>query len=97
MFLSAITESQLSLEVKEKKFFSKKKLFELPVVLINPLIEISTKQIFENLFLNSKKKEKFENEDINSEDLFLYLAKRRNDFKIPRKKFVQRLKKSIIF
>ena len=30
----------------EKISFIKKKLFELPVVLINPLIEISTKQIF---------------------------------------------------
>ena len=42
----------------EKISFLKKKLFELPVVLINPLIEISTRQIFENLVLNSKKKKK---------------------------------------
>ena len=76
----------------EKISFIKKKLFELPVVLINPLIEISTKQIFENLFLNSKKKEKFENEDINSEDLFLYLAKRRNDLQNSAEKICPKIK-----
>ena len=41
---------------RRKNFFYKKKLLELPVVLINPLIEISTRQIFENLFLKVKKR-----------------------------------------
>ena len=77
----------------EKISFLKNKLFELPVVLINPLIEISTRQIFENLVLNSKKKEKFENENINLENLFIYLAKRRNDLQNSAEKICPKIKK----
>ena len=76
----------------EKISFLKNKLFELPVVLINPLIEISTRQIFENLVLNSKKKEKFENENINLENLFIYLAKRRNDLQNSAEKICPKIK-----
>ena len=42
----------------EKINFLKNKIFELPVILINPLVEISTKQIFENLDPNICKKKK---------------------------------------
>ena len=48
----------------EKIFFLNKKIRELPVVLVNPLIEISTKQIFENLNLNKNYKDKFDYNDI---------------------------------
>ena len=76
----------------EKISFLKYKLFQLPVVLINPLIEISTKKIFENFVLHRKKKEKFEINNINLDDFFLYLAKRRNDLQDSAEKICPKIK-----
>ena len=42
----------------EKISFLKNKLLELPIVLINPLVEVSTKKIFENLVFNNEEKRK---------------------------------------
>ena len=63
----------------EKIFFLNKKIRELPVVLVNPLIEISTKQIFENLNLNKSFKDKFDYNDIDKANFFNYLEKKKND------------------
>ena len=63
----------------EKIFFLNKKIRELPVVLVNPLIEISTKQIFENLNLNKGFKDKFDYNDIDKANLFDYLEEKKND------------------
>lgn len=63
----------------EKIFFLNKKIRELPVVLVNPLIEISTKQIFENLNLNKSFKDKFDYNDIDKANLFNYLEEKKND------------------
>ena len=63
----------------EKIFFLNKKIGELPVVLVNPLIEISTKQIFENLNLNKGFKDKFDYNDIDKANLFNYLEEKKND------------------
>ncbi len=63
----------------EKIFFLNKKIRELPVVLVNPLIEISTKQIFENLNLNKNYKNKFEYNDIDKANFFNYLEEKKND------------------
>ena len=63
----------------EKIFFLKKKIRELPVVLVNPLIEISTKQIFENLNLNKSFKDKFDYNDIDKANFFNYLEEKKND------------------
>ena len=63
----------------EKIFFLNKKIRELPVVLVNPLIEISTKQIFENLNLNKGFKDKFDYNDIDKANFFNYLEEKKND------------------
>ena len=63
----------------EKIFFLNKKIRELPVVLVNPLIEISTKQIFENLNLNKNLKDKFDYNDIDKANFFNYLEEKKND------------------
>ena len=63
----------------EKIFFLNKKIRELPVVLVNPLIEISTKQIFENLNLNKSYKDKFDYNDIDKANFFNYLEEKKND------------------
>ena len=63
----------------EKIFFLNKKIRELPVVLVNPLIEISTKKIFENLNLNKSYKDKFDYNDIDKANLFDYLEEKKND------------------
>ena len=63
----------------EKIFFLNKKIRELPVVLVNPLIEISTKQIFENLNLNKSFKDKFDYNDIDKANFFNYLEEKKND------------------
>ena len=61
----------------EKIFFLNKKIRELPVVLVNPLIEISTKQIFENLNLNKSFKDKFDYNDIDKANFFNYLEEKK--------------------
>ena len=63
----------------EKIFFLNKKIRELPVVLVNPLIEISTKQIFENFNLNKNHKRKFVYSDIDKANFFNYLEEKKND------------------
>lgn len=63
----------------EKIFFLNKKIRELPVVLVNPLIEISTKKIFENLNLNKSYKDKFDYNDIDKANFFNYLEEKKND------------------
>ena len=63
----------------EKVLFLNKKIRELPVVLVNPLIEISTKQIFENLNLNKSFKDKFDYNDIDKANFFNYLEEKKND------------------
>ena len=62
---------------KGEKFFPKQKIRELPVVLVNPLIEISTKQIFENLNLNKNYKNKFVYNDIDKANFFNYLERKK--------------------
>ena len=63
----------------EKISFLKNKLLELPIVLINPLVEVSTKKIFENLVFNNEEKKKTIHGKMNSQNFFDYLKKRRND------------------
>ena len=76
----------------EKISFLTHKLLELPVILINPLIEISTKQIFENLVLSRNKRENSLKKNINSENFFSYLYKRRNDLQDSAEKICPKIK-----
>ena len=77
----------------EKINFLKNKIFELPVILINPLVEISTKQIFENLDPNiCKKKKKIKYNEINSENFFNYLIEKKNDLQESAQKICPKIK-----
>ena len=74
----------------KKFFFLNKKIRELPVVLVNPLIEISTKQIFENLNLNKNYKNKFEYNDIDKANFFNYLEEKKMIYNPLLKRFAQK-------
>ena len=81
----------------EKINFLKNKIFELPVILINPLVEISTKQIFENLDLILAKKKNLNTMKFYSKNFFNYLIEKKMIFKNQLRRFVLRLKKLTIF
>ena len=55
----------------EKISFLKNKLLELPIVLINPLVEVSTKKIFENLVFNNEEKKKTIHGKMNSQNFLI--------------------------
>ena len=76
----------------EKINFLKNKIFELPVILINPLVEISTKQIFENLDPNICKKKKIKYKEINSKNFFNYLIEKKMIFKNQLEKICPKIK-----
>ncbi len=76
----------------EKIFFLKKKIRELPVLLVNPLIEISTKHIFENLNLSYNYNENFDFDKIDKLNFFKYLEKKRNDLQPTAEKICPKIK-----
>ena len=65
--------------------------------MVNPLIEISTKQIFENLNLNKNYKDKFDYNDIDKAKIFNYLEEKKMIYNPLLKRFAQKLKRLVIF
>ena len=76
----------------EKINFLKNKIFELPVILINPLVEISTKQIFENLDPDICKKKKFKFTEFDSKNFFNYLIEKKDDLQESAEKICPKIK-----
>ena len=81
----------------EKVGFLSSKIPEFPVLLINPLIEVSTKKIFEGLRLYNRKRKDY-NIDFSTPDLFLEgLNKKDNDLEKVAEKICPIIKKIISF
>ena len=73
----------------ERIKFIKNKIRELPVILINPLVQVSTKSIFENLVLK-KNINKFKDNEISSKNFLTIYQIGEMIFKNQQKKFVQK-------
>ena len=61
-------------------------------MLVNPLIEISTKHIFENLNLSYNYNENFDFDKIDKLNFFKYLKKKRNDLEPTAEKICPKIK-----